>query len=257
MNSQNTPRRSTRSTTKPKQNITPKSTATAKSTKVKQAVVTNEILLQKITVLEQLIVSLRNEVAELKQGPNFSLKTVFQKDRCQPCDQTNIESGNLQQRKHNIVRHETTSLRNNLVITGLPASDVLNPLDIIQKIGAHIKCPLESSDLSQLYISNITSESPNRKIFVKFNNESKRNNFFKAYLSTPNKVTQRHIDRSLPSVRVFVNEELTKDNYNIFIRAAELQKTGKIGKFYTKSGFVWIVEKGKTSSYKVSSINAL
>lgn len=156
----------------------------------------------------------------------------------------------------NIENLERNSLRSNLVISGLPNSN-LDTISILKNIGATISCEVEDSDFTQLYSTSNMDPTKLLNIFVKFKNNEKRNNFFKAYLNYKNLYLTDVIKSGVSRYRIFINEQLTKLDYKIFTKASELRKSGKIQKFFTRSGRVCVVQKDCDNYCKIYSINDL
>lgn len=135
---------------------------------------------------------------------------------------------------------ERKSLERNLVITGIPSSTDVNEIGLIIKIGKELKFPINKEDLAYAHSSN-TKDGNQKQIFVQFHDIYKRNGFFQAYI-TKKSLSQKDIFKNSVPKRIFVNEQLTKYNYLILKKAASLQNSGRIAKYFSKSGIVCIVE---------------
>lgn len=57
--------------------------------------------------------------------------------------------------------------------------------------------------------------------------------------------------------RIYVNENLTKRNFEIFCKASDLKKDGKIVRFNTQRGRVVVKLNGSEKPYTVDSLNQL
>lgn len=78
----------------------------------------------------------------------------------------------------------------------------------------------------------------NPSIIVKFWGPSAKQDFFKQYMNTKN-LCLTMLGFTTPS-RIYVNENLTKKNFNIFCAARQLKDDGKIFRYNTFNGRVFI-----------------
>lgn len=79
--------------------------------------------------------------------------------------------------------------------------------------------------------------------------------FFKCYFNAK-KLCTTMMGYSAPS-RIYVNENLTKRNFEIFCSARDLKKDGKIVRFSTQRGRVVIKLQDSERSYTIDSLEQL
>lgn len=216
------------------------------------------------TILSQQNQKLREDNSALKSSSNQSIP-VLKPSRHISSNSTftspELEQNYLEPVEHrevsiNLENIERNSLRSNLVISGLPNSN-LDTIAILKNIGVTISCEVENSDFIQLYTTSNTDPTKLVNISVKFKHNEKRNNFFKAYLNYKNLYLTDAVKGGVPRTRIFINEQLTRSDYKIFTKASELRKSGKIRKFFTRSGRVCVVRKDCDNYSKIYSVNDL
>lgn len=245
-----------------------------KTVKATSSVITysNLDLYEKIVSLENLILSLQKEILEIKTSPGVSSQVnSLMKENTQLKSEINslksiggsvcmnrsepTEADTVTPVSKSIDHLERQSLDSQLIISGLPVAEEVNCMEVIKSVSRKINCEFESSDIVDIFQTNHPTNA--KQVFVKFKEIEKRNLFFKSYLKSKTKVQQNDVLRNGCPVRLYVNEVLTKQNYNIFLHARNLQKDKKIDKLFTKSGIVCVVDNGSSVYRKIFNINQL
>lgn len=146
---------------------------------------------------------------------------------------------------------------NELVISGVPTTDNEKLMEIIASICRVIQFHGGSEAIETCFRlpihNNRRRSSPS--IIVKFWGADGKNDFFKRYFATK-KLCTSMIGYSAPS-RIYVNENLTKKNFDIFCKARDLKKEGKIIRFNTQRGRVTVKLQGSEKSHTVDSMDKL
>lgn len=237
---------------------------------------TNLDLYEKIVSLENLILSLQKEILEIKTSSGiFSQVNALTKENTKlkseviylkSIGSSVVVSDNKSTEAErifvtpvpvskNIDHLERQSFDSQLIVSGLPIGEEINCIDLIKNVSRKINCELESSDIVDIFQTNHPTNT--KQVFVKFKEIEKRNIFFKAYLKSDTKVRQNDVLKNGCQIRLYVNEVLTKQNYNIFLHARNLQKEHKIAKVFTKSGIVCVVDVGSSGYRKIFNLNQL
>ena len=127
---------------------------------------------------------------------------------------------------------------NELVISGVPYIDNEKVWEIVSSISNVIKFPGSADSIETCF--RLPMRSNRRRsttsIIVRFWGAEAKSDFFKHYFAAK-KLCTSLIGYSASS-RIYVNENLTKRNFEIFCMARELNKNGKIARFTTQRGRV-------------------
>lgn len=169
---------------------------------------------------------------------------------------------NLSQAHRKIDELETYTRRNNLVISGLPLASYAeassptdsssehleqteqNVLAICQQLQVNIS-PADISIAHRLKRKPYTKGPP--AVMVQFKNRKAREAVYAARF----KLKERR------DVAIFINEDLTKHNAEIFAQARQLVKVKKIFSTWTKAGIVYIKATQTSRPTSVYHINEL
>lgn len=146
---------------------------------------------------------------------------------------------------------------NELVISGVPFQENENLCDIITSVCRAINYnggvdSIESSFRLPVR-RNTRNSSPS--IIVKFWGSDAKNFFFKQYFSSKELCASK-IGFTVPS-RIYVNENLTKRNFDIFRKVRELKKDGKIARFNTQRGRVVVKFQDAERMHAIESLDHL
>lgn len=146
---------------------------------------------------------------------------------------------------------------NEVVISGVPYVENEKVIDIVTLISRTIKFSggqdaIESCFRLPAY-NNRRRSSPS--IIVRFWGADAKVDFIKCYFSS-SKLCTTMLGHSAPS-RIYVNENLTKRNFEIFCQARDLKKNGKIVRFSTQRGRVVVKLLGSERSYTVDTVDQL
>lgn len=137
---------------------------------------------------------------------------------------------------------------NELVISGVPYVDNEKVWEIVSSISNVIKFPGGSDSIETCFCLPMQS-------IVRFWGAEAKSAFFKHFFAAK-KLCTSLIGYSATS-RIYVNENLTKRNFEIFCMARELKKNGKIVRFTTQRGRVNIKLHGSENSYTIDSLSQL
>lgn len=154
-------------------------------------------------------------------------------------------------------KSERNVRRNDIIISNLLAENSTQDwYDIIARIGNHLKVTICSSDISFLKVLNNENRQKNIRetnpgappgwdyidLLVKFNSTYTKSQLFKAYMAGKN-LNNRDLGLSLINARVYINDNLTIPNFNIYKKANSLFKvknddSGKV-KRLVKSVYIY------------------
>lgn len=146
---------------------------------------------------------------------------------------------------------------NELVISGVPFVVNERIMDIISEISKAINFAGGSDSIENCFrlpVSNKRRRSSS-SIIVKFWGSNAKNDFFKQYIGTK-KLCASMIGFAAPA-RIYVNENLTKRNFEIFCKCRDLKKDGKIARFNTQRGRVVVRMVGSENTFTISSLEQL
>lgn len=161
---------------------------------------------------------------------------------------------------------ERELLRNELVLTGIPATYGENVFDIIGDICEAINCQVRGQDISAAYRlpSSTVNSARYRKgrqpdyslpILLKLNNDWAKQDLVSAYFRKKNLSTADIGYQS--KARIYINESLTKHNRNIFKAATEAKKSNQIVKCYTRNGIVHVQLNLQGKIHRINCIDHL
>lgn len=146
---------------------------------------------------------------------------------------------------------------NELVISGVPYMESETVIDIVASISRTIKFSAGQDAIESCFRlpvhNNRRRSSPS--IIVRFWGADAKLDFFKCYFNS-SKLCTTMLGYSAAS-RIYVNENLTKRNFEIFCKARDLKKDGKIVRFSTLRGRVVVKIHGCERSYTVDSVAQL
>lgn len=145
---------------------------------------------------------------------------------------------------------------NELVISGLPYSDNERVIDIVSSIFEAVKFPGRDAIESCFRLpshNNRRRAAPS--VIVKFWGTEAKMDFFKRYFDTK-KLCTTMIGFTAPS-RIYVKENLTKRNFEIFCKARDLKKDGKIVRFSTQRVRVVVKLQGSEKSFTIDTLDQL
>lgn len=151
---------------------------------------------------------------------------------------------------------ERELLRNELIVTGVPASYGEIVIDIVGEICNAINSNINGSDIVSAFrlpstrtnngrARNGRSTDHSSPIIVRLASDWAKQNFISAYFKRKDLNTRDIGYQS--NARIYVNESLTKHNRAIFKAATDAKKAKSIVKCYTRNGIVHIQlqEEGK------------
>lgn len=140
---------------------------------------------------------------------------------------------------------ERQARMNELVISGVPVVDNENLNDILMRISQSIKFPGGTDSMQSFFRLPVSNKKPIRtnrlqtpSIIIRFWGTQAKSDFFNLYLNKKN-LCVTTLGFSAPS-RIYVNENLTKKNFEIFCLARQMKLNGRIFRFNTFNGRVFI-----------------
>lgn len=168
-----------------------------------------------------------------------------------------LTNGNSNVLESRIDQLERQLRMNELVISGVPYLDNEKVIDIVSSICGVIKFAggrdvFESC--FRLPIRNIRRRST-PSIIVKFWAVEAKTDFFRCYFNA-NKLCTSMVGYSSAS-RIYINENLTKRNFEIFCSARDLKKEGKIVRYSTQRGRVVVKIQGSERSFTIDTLDQL
>lgn len=142
---------------------------------------------------------------------------------------------------------ERQARTNELVISGVPFVENENLEDILNDICKAIKFSGDANSIEtyfRLPLGNVIKATANNRrrtpsIIIRFWGADAKIEFFKRYLNTKNLSTNM-ISGLSASARIYVNENLTRKNFGIFRLARQLKSDGKIFRFNSHNGRIFV-----------------
>lgn len=136
-----------------------------------------------------------------------------------------------------IERLERLSHLSDLILNGVPYNRDENLRSIYRMM-----CETITFDSPEYVLQSIfrlgNKNSSQASIIMKFISSEARNNFYFRYLKFKN-LALIHIGFT-ENIRIYVQESLSKTNANIFRKAMELKRIGKLYRAYTHNGIVFV-----------------
>lgn len=178
-------------------------------------------------------------------------------------------SANLSGIEKRIDKLEREENMNSLILSGIPLVEGENLEIIISSVCSAIKynCdPIASivhvHRLSSRKIAPSSSSSANLQhsrrvippIFIKFSTFENKMLFFSCYLKSRLNISQIGF---MSSARVFINEKLSKKNYEIFKKAKDLKKSGNLFNYHSFRGLVFVRRFELSNTVCVCSLDEL
>lgn len=161
---------------------------------------------------------------------------------------------------------ERELLRNEIIVTGVPASHGEIVINIVGDIVNAINSNINGGDIVSAFRIPTTNANMGRNrngrssgysapIIVRLSSDWAKQDFISAYFKKKNLNTSDIGYQS--NARIYVNESLTKHNRAIFKAATEAKKSRSITKCYTRNGIVHIQLQEEGKIYRVNCIDHL
>lgn len=208
-----------------------------------------ESLDNKVTLVEK-------RFDELETKLSADVKTVSDKVNCTTPDMlANSMSAAAELR---IDQLERQVRMNELVISGVPMVENENLVELMDVICKTIKFSGGGTSIESCF--RLPSRTSSRKrtspsIMVKFWGADAKTDFYKQYFVSKRLCTSM-IGFATES-RIYVNENLTKRNFEIFRMARDMKNQGKISRYNTQRGRVVIQLLGSEQSHAIESASHL
>lgn len=171
----------------------------------------------------------------------------------------NIQHGN----EHRFNKLEREVLRNELIVTGIPAAYGEAVIDIIGDICNALQCNINGGDVIAAYrlpAGNAKSGRPRNErlsapIVLKLGSDWAKQHLLSAYFKKKNLNIGDIGYQS--KARIYVNESLTLHNRAIFKAASEAKKSKLITKCYTRNGIVHVQTSEEGRIFRINDIDQL
>lgn len=158
---------------------------------------------------------------------------------------------------------ERELLRNELIITGVPAAYGEVVLDIVGDICNALQCNLSSGDVTAAYrlpsskakSGKVNNERFSSPIVLKLVSDWAKQQLLSSYFKMKN-LSTGDIGYQSKS-RIYVNESLTIHNRAIFKAASDAKKLKRLSKCYTRNGIVHIQISEEGRIFRISDIDQL
>lgn len=154
---------------------------------------------------------------------------------------------------------ERLSLLKDLIITGVPMEQGDNPCNIVRDICEVLSCNLRQGDFATIYRLRSKKAASTSKqivpIIARLHEEWAKQVFLTAYFKKKN-LNLMDIGFKSPN-RIYVNENLTKLNREIFNLATFAKKSNLIYKYFTRHGLVFIQQNENSRVSCMRHINEL
>lgn len=146
---------------------------------------------------------------------------------------------------------------NELVVSGVPFVENENVLETLSSLCRVINYSGGTNAIETCFRlpANRNQRRSSSSIIIKFWGADAKNDFFKQYF-TVQRLCASMLGFGAPS-RIYINENLTKRNFEIFRKARELKKEGKILRFNTQRGRVVIKLLGSEQMHTIGSLDQL
>lgn len=183
---------------------------------------------------------------------------------CQLVQDTTSKLDNLQyayESRFNKLEREL--LRNELILTGVPASYGEIVLDIVGDICNALQCNLNGGDVIAAYrlppskakSRRVNNERFSSPIVLKLGSDWAKQQLLSSYFKMKN-LSTGDIGYQSKS-RIYVNESLTIHNRAIFKAASDAKKLKRLSKCYTRNGIVHIQISEEGRIFRISDIDQL
>lgn len=203
-----------------------------------------------------------NIVHQMKKEINAEIDPKISNLEQKICDLEKIV--NSMQRKSD--RTESRNMKKNILVQGVPDSFDIDNHSFIMKIADEIgfnKLAIFDIDSTVRFKNNGRRAMQNKQvsslILVSFTSQSVKEMFMKSYYVylKSSKLCLSCIDPVYEKGFIFINNQLDKKTHQIFMRAQELKKEGKIHKVFIKKKQVNIVKQVSSMPTIITSIDDL
>lgn len=151
-----------------------------------------------------------------------------------------------------------SAIENNVIVRGLPAveknSDDLKVL--LNSFFNSLSITFDSSEINSVKrIGKETSTDLNKPICVKFVDKTHKQKLFDAKKKQPNLTCDQILHHNFPlgskDQKVFVDDELTKFNQELFRKARQLKKHGQVKYVWYRNGKILLREKEDSPAVRI------
>jgi uncharacterized protein YoxC len=144
-------------------------------------------------------------------------------------------------------------LQQNLVITGIPKSNINDLIKYIICIATNVGVTISQSDITNAFMINTNNLS---KHIVKFANAETRNNILRARRKRSIYTDEIGVS-TCPRTQVFIQEDLTIYTQKLFFNARKLKKEANFETIFTENGFVYAVKDANSGRIKIVSTDQI
>lgn len=205
---------------------------------------------------------INNRFENLASATHTSCQSISKENEDILCKFDNVQQDN----ESRFSKLEREQLRNELVLTGIPAVYGENVFNIVGDICDVLNCQIGGHDISAAYRlpSSTVNSAKNRRgrhseysppIILKLNNDWAKQELVSAYFQKKN---LNIADIGYQSkARIYINESLTKHNRQIFKAATEAKKFKQIVKCYTRNGIVHVQQSEQGKIHRINCTDQL
>lgn len=151
---------------------------------------------------------------------------------------------------------EQYSRKNNVEVSGVPASNGENVKQLVKDIGAAINVVVREEDVMAAHRVPTYNREKAPSLIIQLHNRTLRDNWLKGFKDLKN-LTANKINNSFPQSRVYVSEHLTPDN-KMLLRITK-QKCKEVGYQYSwvKEGKIYVRRASQEKSIKIEDYDDL
>ena len=163
--------------------------------------------------------------------------------------------GKLKTAENEIEELQQYTRRNNLEIHGIPETTNENTDDIVKKVAEAVDVEVLNSDIDISHRLPTRNEQQQPAIIVRFTRRSIRNQLYAARKKLQKKTTSDiglHTPRQ-ENHRIYINEQLTRRNKQLFHNANMKRKTLKWKYIWTQNGRIYVRKENDMPAIKISS----
>lgn len=169
-----------------------------------------------------------------------------------PVDSNNIVTDKLSILDDKLDLIERNERKSNLIISNLPHCSKITDVQLVERMAVAIN--MEKLELSVVRVIRLKRKQP--AVLVVFRDENAKNRFMSSYFKFGN-LSAADIGISEIRDRIYVNDDLTKRNGDIFREARSLKRRKKIMQIKIRTGQIYIKIDEEHDLTKVGTIAEL
>ncbi len=157
--------------------------------------------------------------------------------------------------KNKVNKMEQAEKEKNLLISGIHQRQGEDIISVVEKIATSLEVNLRNTDVTEAH--RVNSKNMNSPILVKFSNKNIRDEMLLKKKEKKLLHTEQCGFSQDGNQMIFINEDLTKENQELFKGARELKKNGKIKYTWVSGGKIFIRKGDGTEAKRVMCENDL